>query len=253
MARMMIAGADLEVHTEGSGRPLLFLHGEDYFEQHRPFLGALAKRFRVVIPRHPGFGSSSLPDSFRTVDDLAYLYLDLIEAMKLEKPVLVGASFGGWIALEMAVKAPATFDRLVLLGSVGVKMGDREHRDFADIYQIPETEMRALVFADPGRYVPKYATMSQDELMSIARDRESTWHYAFRPYMHNPTLRTWLHRVRMPTLVVWGEKDGVARLDYAQALSAALPDARLEVVAEAGHYPQIEQAQKVAAVVEAFC
>lgn len=252
MARIKIAGADVEVQSEGAGRPLLFLHGEDYFGQHRPFFEALAKRFRVVIPRHPGFGASSLPDSFRSVDDLAYLYLDLIEAMKIERPVLVGASFGGWIALEMAVRAPATFDKLVLLGTVGVKMGAREDRDFADIYQIPEAEMRALTFADPGRFVPKYGDLGQDELMSIARDRESTWHYAWRPYMHNPTLNTWLHRVRLPTLLVWGEQDGVARVDYARALSMALPSARLEIVTNAGHYPQIEQAAKVASLIEAF-
>ena len=253
MARIKIAGADLEVQSEGAGRPLLFLHGEDYFDQHRPCFEALAKRYRVVIPRHPGFGSSSLPESLRTVDDLAYLYLDLVETMKLERPLLVGASFGGWIALEMAVRAPEVIDKLVLLGTVGVKMGGREERDFADIYQIPETEMRALTFADPGRFVPKYGELSQDELVSIARDRESTWHFAWKPYMHNPTLKTWLHRVRMPTLMVWGEQDGIARVDYARALSRALPNARLEVLPKAGHYPQIEQAEKVAALITEFC
>lgn len=252
MGRMTLAGADLEIHAEGSGRPLLFLHGEDYFGQHKPFFDALAKRYRLIAPRHPGFGSSSLPDNFRSVDDLAYLYLDLIESMKLEQPILVGASLGGWIALEMAVRAPRSFERLVLLGTVGVKMGGREDRDFADIYQIPETEMRALTFADPGRYVPKYGELDEAELMAIARDRESTWHFAWQPYMHNPTLKTWLHRVRMPTLVVWGEQDGVARLDYARALSKALPNARLEVVAKAGHYPQIEQSEKVASLIAAF-
>ena len=252
MERLTIGGADLEISQRGEGPPLLFLHGEDYFGQHRPFFDALATRFRLVIPRHPGFGSSSLPDSFRSVDDLAYLYLDLIDALKLERPILVGASLGGWIALEIAVRAPTAIDKLALLSTVGVKMGGREDRDFADIYQIPETEMRALTFADPGRYVPKYAELSQDELMAIARDRESTWHYAWRPYMHNPTLRSWLHRVRMPTLMVWGEQDGVVRPNYARALAAALPKARLEVVANAGHYPQIEQPAIVAGLISGF-
>jgi len=90
-------------------------------------------------------------------------------------------------------------------------------------------------------------------LISIARDRESTWHYAWRPYMHNPTLKTWLHRVRMPTLVVWGEQDGVASVEYARALAKALPKARLEIVAQAGHYPQIEQAERVAKLIRSFC
>ena len=253
MARMMLAGADLEIESEGTGRPLLFLHGEDYFRQHRPFFELLAKRFRIVIPRHPGFGSSSLPEGFGSVDDLAYFYLDLMDAMKLERPVLVGASLGGWIALEMAVRAPTAFDKLVLLGTVGVKMGGREDRDFADIYQIPETEMRTLTFADPGRFVPRYGELSQADLISIARDRESTLHYAWRPYMHNPTLKTWLHRVRTPTLMVWGEQDGVVRPEYARALAQTLPNAKLEMVAKAGHYPQIEQAEQVAALIASFC
>lgn len=253
MARMTIAGADLEVRTEGTGRPLLFLHGEDYFGQHQPFFEALAKRHRLVIPRHPGFGASSLPGHFRSVDDLAYLYLDLIDAMKLERPIVAGASLGGWIALEMAVRSPAQVEKLILLGTVGVKMGGREDRDFSDIYQIAETEMRALTFADPARFVPKYAELAEDELMAIARDRESTWHYAWEPYMHSPTLKSWLHRVRMPTLMVWGAKDGVVKPDYARALAKALPSARLEIIADAGHYPQIEQVARTATLIEEFC
>jgi len=251
--RVGLAGAELELHSWGQGRPLLFLHGEDYFEAHKPFLEALGARHRVIAPRHPGFGSSTLPSSFRSIDDLAYLYLDLIDRLQLDRPLLVGASLGGWIALEMAVRAPERFDKLVLLGTVGVKMGGREDRDFADIYQIPENEMRALTFAEPSRYVPKYAELSEEELIAIARDRQSTLHFGWRPYMHNPTLRTWLHRVRMPTLIVWGDQDGVVRTNYARSLAAALPNAQLEVIAKAGHYPQIEQTAKALEAIEAFC
>ena len=252
MERLKVSGVELELHTRGHGRTLLFLHAEDYFEQHRPFLDALSAKHKVLVPRHPGFGTSSLPQDFRSIEDLAYLYLDLIDALKIDKPLLVGASFGGWIALEMAVRAPERFDKLVLLGTVGVKMGGREDRDFADIFQIPEDEVRALTFANPARWVPDYATLSDEQLMPIARDRQSTVHFAWRSYMHNPALRKWLHRVRMPILTVWGEKDGVASAAYARALTAALPRATLKIIANAGHYPQIEQCEEVVSAINAF-
>jgi len=252
MALLKLANAEIEIFEFGKGPPVLFLHAEDYFEQHRPFLDALGGKRSVVAPRHPGFGNSPLPSDYRTVEDLANLYLDLIDSKKLEKPLLIGASFGGWIALELAVRAPEKFSGLVLLGTVGVKMGGREDRDFADIYQIPEEEIRSLTFADPAKWVPDYPNLGDDQLTIIARDRQSTLHYGWKPYLHNPSLRKWLHRVRMPTLLVWGEKDGVVSPKYAKALAAALPNAKVQVVANAGHYPQIEQKDAVVAAIDAF-
>jgi pimeloyl-ACP methyl ester carboxylesterase len=251
MERLKVAGIDIEIISKGQGRPLLFLHAEDFFGQHRPFLDALASRWRVIAPRHPGFGATPLPPHFMKVDDLAYLYLDLMDTLKLEKPLVVGASFGGWIAMELAVRAPERIDRLALLGTVGVKMGGRYDRDFADIFQIPEEEVRKLTFANP-KWVPDYAGMSDEELQSMAKDRQSATHFGWRPYMHNPTLRHWLHRVRMPTLVVSGDKDGVVAQGYAKKLAEALPSATLEMVANAGHYPQIEQCEAVVGRIAKF-
>jgi pimeloyl-ACP methyl ester carboxylesterase len=252
MERFQLANAEIEVDVRGEGQTLLFLHGEDYFEQHKSFLDALAEHYRIIVPRHPGFGGSPLPGNFRSIDDLAYLYLDLLDHMKIEAPVLAGASLGGWIALEMAVRSPERFDKLVLLGTVGVKLGGREERDFADIYQIPEDEVRRLTFANSDRWGPSYAELSDDQLMAIARDRETTVHFAWRPYMHNPTLRTWLHRVQIPTLLLWGDKDGVTNPDYAGALADTLPRAQLHVIADAGHYPQVEQTDEVVKAIADF-
>lgn len=244
MENIQISGIGIETYIKGQGRPLLFLHAEDFFAQHRPFLDALASRWRVIAPRHPGFGATPLPAHFMSVDDLAYLYLDLMDALHLDEPLVVGASFGGWIGLELAVRAPDRIERLALLGTVGVKMGDRYDRDFADIFQIPEEEVRKLTFANP-KWVPDYGAMSDEELQSMAKDRQSATHFGWRPYMHNPTLRHWLHRVRMPTLVVSGDKDGIVAPGYAKKLAEALPSATLEVIANAGHYPHIEQCDAV--------
>ena len=252
MERINIGEASLEAFTAGDGPPLLFLHGGDYFPQNQAFLEILGRRRRVIAPRHPGFGRSERPDGFRSVDDLAYLYLDLLDRQDLRDVTLVGSSFGGWIALEMSVRSVERVGRLVLIDSLGVKFGGREERDIADIYALPNTEVLRRTFFDPVRMAPDYARFDDDSAMIVARDREATALYGWRPYMHNPGLRQWLHRVRVPTLVIWGEGDGIVTLDYGEKLCRSLPDARFERVREAGHYPQIERPDVVADAIEGF-
>jgi pimeloyl-ACP methyl ester carboxylesterase len=110
-----VKGIPVEIHGAGSGPPLIYLHAEQYFEQVRPYLDALAKKWTVIAPRHPGYGAASKTADLRSVDDLAYLYLDLLDELKLDKVVLVGTSFGGWIALEMCVRNHARLSKLVLI------------------------------------------------------------------------------------------------------------------------------------------
>ena len=252
MQRFDIGEVSLEVSIAGRGPPLLFLHGGDYFAQNRAFLDRLAARSRVFVPRHPGFGASERPDGFRTVHDLAYLYLDMIEQHRLGDVVLVGSSFGGWIALEMCVRSIERVGQLVLIDTVGLKFGAREERDIADIYALPADELLRRTFFDPRRWVPDYGRLSDEEATAIAHDREATALYGWRPYMHDPGLRQWLHRVRVPTLVLWGENDGIVGPDYGERLSRALPDARFATIRRTGHYPQIERPEEVADAIEGF-
>ena len=252
MQRMEVGGISLEVLADGEGPPLLFLHGGDYFVQHRDFFERLAPRWRVIAPRHPGFGGSVRPDSFRTVHDLAYLYLDLLDRQDLRDVVVIGSSFGGWIALEMCVRCLQRIGRVVLIDSLGVKFGGREERDIADIYALPSDELLRRTFFDPARAAPDYSVLSDEEAASIARDRAATALYGWRPYMHNPGLRQWLHRVRVPTLVLWGENDVIVAADYGERLCRSLPDARFELIRQAGHYPQIERPGEVADAIGRF-
>jgi len=252
MERIQIGDVSLEMLTAGAGPPLVLLHGEDYFAQHQEFFDRLARRWRVVVPRHPGFGNSERPDGFRTVHDLAYLYLDLLEHQEFGKVTLVGSSLGGWIALETCVRCCAAIDRLVLIDTLGVKFGGREERDIADIYALPSDELLRRTFFDPGRTAPDYSRLGDDELGTVARDRQATALYGWRPYMHNPGLRQWLHRVRVPTLVIWGENDGIVAPDYGRQLCRSLPNARFETVRQAGHYPQIERPDEVAEAIDRF-
>jgi pimeloyl-ACP methyl ester carboxylesterase len=252
MAELAIGPYALSGWVGGEGPPLLFLHGADFVAQNAPFLDRLAARWQVTAPRHPGFGHSPRPDGFRTVHDLAYLYLDWLDAQPGSGAVVVGSSFGGWVALEIAVRSVAKIAGLVLIDTLGLKFGGREERDIVDMHALGEDELRRRLFADPARFVPDYASLGDDELVAIARDREAAALYGWRPYMHDPGLNQWLHRVHTPALVLWGEADGIVTPDYGRKVCAALPRARLESIAATGHFPQIERAQAVAEAIERF-
>jgi pimeloyl-ACP methyl ester carboxylesterase len=252
MERIEIGQVSLEVLVEGEGSPLLFLHGGDYFSENRVFIEKLAQRWRVVAPRHPGFGGSERPDEFRTVHDLAYLYLDLLDRPDFGNVMLLGSSFGGWIALEMCVRCSERIGRLVLIDSVGVKFGGREERDIADIHALPGDELLRRTFFKPERAAPDYSQLDDEAATAIARDRAATALYGWRPYMHDPGLRQWLHRVRVPTLVIWGDHDGIVTPDYGEKLCRSLPDARFAPIREAGHYPHIERPEEVADAIAGF-
>jgi pimeloyl-ACP methyl ester carboxylesterase len=251
MAAIEIGNLALDGSIGGAGPPLLFLHGGDYVALNTRFLEILARRWRVTAPRHPGFGHSARPDGFRSVHDLAYLYLDWLDRQS-DRALVVGSSFGGWVALEIAVRSVDKIMGLVLIDSLGVKFGDRQDRDIADIYALPEDEVRRRTFHDPVRVLPDYSALSDDEAIAIACDRQATALYGWRPYMHDPGLRQWLHRVQVPALVLWGEGDGIVSPGYGGNLCAALPNARFQQIAEAGHYPQLERPDTVADAIEQF-
>jgi pimeloyl-ACP methyl ester carboxylesterase len=252
METLDVGGVPVEVHIEGSGPPLLYLHAEQYVEQASPYLAALARNWTVIAPRHPGYGSTPVPTDFRSVDDLAYLYLDLLDRLKHDNVVLVGASLGGWIALEMCVRDRTRISRLVLVSSVGVKFSGREERDFADLFYMPDIAAFPALFADPKKHAPNYAAMSSAQLEGLARERQMLAHYGWRPYLHNPGLKRWLHRINLPTLVLWGEADGFAKPSYGQSLTSSLPAAKLTLIPGAGHYPEIEQPDAVIRAIDAF-
>ena len=251
MERIDIGETTIEAHIAGSGSPLLFLHGLDYFAQHRPFLDRLARQFRVIAPRHPGFGASPRPAWMRGVGDIAYLYLDLLDRLKLDDVLLVGASFGGWIAMELGVRSTARLGGLVLIDSLGVKFGGRDDVEIADIYALSAEEAVRRSFADPAN-APNYDAMSDADVEEVARDREAAVLYGWRPFMHNPSLRHWLHRIKIPTLVVWGERDRIVAPAYGAHLVQKFQYGRFVPIAGAGHYPQIEQLDAVAIAIESF-
>jgi len=250
--KIRIRDLELEAVHRGDGPPLLLLHGAAGIDPRAEYLELLARHFEVLAPSHPGFGNSPLPDLFDSVDDLAHLYLDLLERFELRDVVLMGFSFGGWIAAELAVRCAHRLARLILVGPVGIKVGDRETRDIPDIFALPPDEVMRLVYHDPEKAPTNFAAMSDEQLRIIARNRQSLALYTWEPYMHNPKLRYRLGALRLPTLLVRGAGDGLVSQQYLEAYRAAIPGARLEVIAEAGHAPQIEQPRALVDRILAF-
>ncbi len=243
----------LEMIERGQGRPILWLHGEEGLDPDATFLDSLAARGLVLAPSHPGFGHSPDAEDIGTVDDLSYLYLDLLAARDLREVVVVGASLGGWIAAEMAVKSADRLAGLVLVAPLGIKVGDRETRDIPDIFALHPDEVRRLQYRDPARAAVDTTALSDDELTVIARNREATAQYAWEPYFHNPKLRRRLRRIGVPTLLLWGADDRFVTVDYyGAAYRAAIPGARLETIEQAGHFPHLEQPDLLAARVGHF-
>src|SRR5438105_14120052 len=113
--KCQIADVEIDVFEAGRGRPLLFLHGGGGFAEEQPFVPLLAKSRRLIVPSHPGFGNSSLPDWLDSIDDIAHLYLELLDKSALTDVDLIGCSIGGWIAAEMATKVPARIRRLAMV------------------------------------------------------------------------------------------------------------------------------------------
>ena len=249
---LVVAGARIDTIERGAGRPLLFLHAENGIEPAAAAIDALAESAHVLAPTHPGFGRSELPAGMRTVDDLSYFYLDLLDQLDLRDLTVVGVSLGAWIAAEIAVKSTARLSRLVMANAVGIKVGDRETRDIADIFALTDKEYLEIAYCDPAVGQRDYKALPDGEVLAAARAREATARFAWNPYFHDPRLKSRLHRIRIPTLFLWGSHDRMLSETYGRAFCAAVPGARFELIERAGHFPHQEQPKIFAERVLAF-
>src|SRR5919197_4837206 len=165
-----INGANIELVRRGKGRPILFLHPHIGLHGSDAFIGRLAEHGEVIVPSHPGYGHSDLPPGMSTVDDMAYLYLDLLDALNLRDVTGVGASLGGWLAAEIETKSTERIARLVMMGAVGVKLGPRDKSDIVDIFATPRNRWEGLSFRDVKYWQRDYEALSVALLTEIARN-----------------------------------------------------------------------------------
>jgi pimeloyl-ACP methyl ester carboxylesterase len=249
-----VNGRPTVILSGGSGEPFVYLHstlGESLMWL--PFYQTWAKSFRVLVPTHPGFGSSGGFDQIDTIEDVAFHYVELFDALGLEQVVLGGVSLGGWIAAEFAVRWPERVKKLWIADAPGLWV---DEQPLPDMFRImgDRDRMRALLFHDPKSYV---ATMvlrdNPDEQQLLAAYQNMTalarvvWD---RPY--DPKLPGRLHRVACPTLLVWGEHDRLVPPAYGEAYRKHIAGAQMKLIRDCGHLPMFEKEQEFVEAVGKF-
>ncbi|GAA5039435.1 pimeloyl-ACP methyl ester carboxylesterase [Thermocatellispora tengchongensis] len=243
-------GVHLEARFDGThSRVALVLPGAERARENTAFVEALAKEFSVVTPTHPGFGRSPRPDWCTSVDDLAYIYLDWLDRSGLTDVTLVGLQFGGWVAMEMAVRSCARISRLVLVDTLGVKLGGPLDREVVDVFATPHAELDRRLYADASLGMGDLASARVEDVLEMARNEEALAMYGWEPYMHNPRLIHWMWRIAVPTLVIWGGRDGIVTPEYGRGLARRIPGARFEQIDQAGHRAQVECPEEVAKLI----
>jgi pimeloyl-ACP methyl ester carboxylesterase len=239
--RLRVRDIQLEVLRRGAGQPILALHGMQPIDPGARFLDLLGRRAEIIAPSHPGFGNSSRPDDFDTVYDLVHLYFDLLESLPQPKVTLLGFSFGGWLAAEIAATCRDRVDKMILVDPLGVKLGDRETRDIVDVFNTHPDMVRDCEWHDPARFAPDFNAWDDAALVRYARGRDALCLYGWKNYMYNPQLKRWLARIAVPTLVLWGASDRIVTPAYGRGYAGLIPGARFAIIDAAGHHPEIEQ------------
>jgi pimeloyl-ACP methyl ester carboxylesterase len=245
-----IAGCRVSVQRAGAGQPLLYLHGARGAGRWLPFMEALSRYFELIVPEHPGFGLSETPEWLDNIGDLAYFYLDFIEGLGLDQVHLVGASLGGWVAAELAVRDQSSLASLTLVAAAGIHVPGVQK---GDIFLWSAEELARNLFYDQKLAEAMLADQpNQEELDIQLKNRLTTAKLAWQPRLYNVHLAKWLHRITLPTLILWGAEDRLIPPQYGPAFHDLIPNSRLEILPDCGHLPQIEKMAEFATSVTRF-
>jgi pimeloyl-ACP methyl ester carboxylesterase len=236
---LTVNGCQIRFRRGGKGPPLLYLHGANGVPGIQPFLEMLAQQYEVLVPEHPGFGQSDEPEWLDNIQDLAYFYLELLDQLGLPQVRVVGSSIGGWLAMEMAIREPARFQAMVLIGAAGIRIPDCQP---GDIFLWSAEKAVRNTFVDPK--LVEFALANPPDVDTSLKNRHTVAKLAWEPRLHDPMLAKWLHRLKMPVQLAWGDQDRIIPLPHAHALQKLLPQAQLQVFANCGHLPQVEQPEK---------
>ncbi len=249
--RTVTRGIAVRVMRSGVGAPLLFLHGAGAWPAWLPFFERLAQRYAVTVAEHHCFGASDDPPLIRNVADLAMYYLDVLDVHYSAPVHVVGHSLGGWIATEAAVRNSGRFKSLTLLAPAGIRVKGVPPGD--TFIWSPEEGARNRYydqkFADAIINAPP---PGEDKLNETLQNSLAAVKFGWEPRWYNPDLEKWLHRVKVPTQVVWGRHDKVLPSAYAPLWAERVAGADVTVIEACGQSPHIEQADAVTAKVTAF-
>jgi len=234
----------------GAGEPLLFLHGAGGWPGRIPLFEKLATHYDVLVPEHPGFGSLENAGAIRDVADMAMYYLDFLDGLDADRVHVVGNSLGGWIAAEVAVRNSTRINTLTLISPAGVRVKGVPMGD--NFIWSPEEAARNL-FHDQAFAEQELARVPSAEEADIAlTNRYMATKLGWEPRWHNPALERWLHRIGVPTLVLWGRDDKLFPSAYAKAWAERIPDVRVDIIPECGHRPHVEKAEVAAQKILGF-
>ncbi|MEX2453968.1 MAG: alpha/beta fold hydrolase [Rhodospirillaceae bacterium] len=250
--RIEIDGCGIEVLRGGKGPALVFLHGAGGAHAWAPYMDRLAEHYTLHVPSHPGYGRSDTPDWLDGIGDLAYFYLDYLERVGDEaggRVHLVGNSLGGWLALEIAVRSTARISTLTLVGSAGIHVAGVPK---GDIFLWGDEERVRNTYFDQSLAEARLAQQGDEEQTDISlKNHFTTAKLAWSPRFYNPELQKWLHRVRVPTFILWGDSDRILPPAYGEAMQSLIPGSTLSILPECGHLPHQEKLDEFVAGVTA--
>ncbi len=239
-----VANGRFEVQTleAGSGEVVVFLHGAGGLTWD-PFLETLSESYHVIAPHLPGTGDSTGGEFFLDHHDAFYFYLDFLDALDLDQVHLIGHSMGGWMATEVAALQPMRFKTLTLLAPIGLWNDDYP---VLDIWAMLPNEIVEAVFHDTNHPAAKMMLEVPTDPMELAKmqvEQTKNGQIAAKFMWPIPDkgLKHRIHRVSTPTLVLWGASDKLAPVQYAEDFGRLIAGSTVEIIADAGHIPQLEQ------------
>jgi pimeloyl-ACP methyl ester carboxylesterase len=250
-----VAGRPTAIMHGGDGPPFVYLHstlGES--ERWLPFYAGWARNFTVYVPTHPGFGKSGGFDQMDRIEDMAFHYVELLDALGLEEVYLGGVSLGGWIAAEFAVRWPERVKKLWISGAPGFYV---DQQPLPDLFRhLGDVEkMREFLFYEPHGYMADLilgGEPDEQKMMSAYQNMtvlaRMVWE---RPY--DPKLGARLRRVRCPTLLIWGANDCLVPPAYGEAYRKYLPQAEWKLIPQCGHVPMFEKEAEFVQAITDFC
>jgi len=261
-----LAGGRVHLLRGGAGEPVLFLHAAGGAGAWLPFHDQLAAAgFEVIAPDHPGFGQSDDFPAVEAIDDLVYHYLEVLDGLGFGgggrraggrgvRPHVVGASFGGWIAAELAVHSPHLIGSLTLLSAAGLRLPGHP---IADIFLMSPAKLAATLFHDPPAPAvlagpAAGAPLDLDAIIAAYREATSLARFGWVPFLSDPKLERRLGRITAPALVVAPSDDRLIPVEHARRYAALIGGADYAEVADCGHAMYFERPAEFASLVASF-
>ncbi len=240
----------VRVRRAGQGRPLVWL-ADTFSDGWQPVHARLAGRYEVIMPVYPGCAGSTGFDDMDSMEDLLLHTLDLCAALHIERPIVLGASLGGWLTAEWIMRYPGMVRAAILVDALGLRVPEAPS---LDLWRLETAPARAALFAAPHGAVAQTVMPDMptpEALPGILQARQMLARFAWQ-FPDNPRLGRYLYRVTTPTLIVWGEQDGLVSTAHGRAYQQGIQQAELVTLPRCGHLPHLERTEAFVATVQDF-